>query len=117
MDFRNGVMGGYDSTCMLYFFTNGTIFIIKVKFNKYLLKMGPSETSTLVSWIKHTGLSIQDPGVFKFSLHNGKIIETAIWDSLLWVLKYYSPTFAEGKNFVLVFCNSVESIHCWKRLG
>ena len=31
-------------------------------------------------------------------------------------LKYYSPTVTEGKTFVLVFCNIVESIHCCKRL-
>ena len=29
---------------------------------------------------------------------------------------YYSPTIAEGKTFNLVFCNSVEYIHCCKRL-
>ena len=31
--------------------------------------------------------------------------------------KYYSPTIAEGKTLVLVFCNSVESMHCYKILG
>ena len=44
-------------------------------------------------------------------------VYTILARGIFLLLKHYSPTVAEGKAFILVFCNSVESIHCCKRLG
>ena len=51
IDFQNVVMVGYYGGGTLHFFNNSTLVTIKVKFKKFLLKMGSIETSTLSSWI------------------------------------------------------------------
>ena len=61
--------------------------------------------------------SITPHSVFSLVVVKKEVSLVVTKSSVSYLVKYYSSTIAKDKTFVLVFCNSVESIHCCKRLG
>ena len=62
--------------------------------------------------------SILPHNVFSLAIFKKEVSLVVTRSSVSYLAKYYSPTFADNKTFAgLVFCNSVEFIHCCKKLG